>query len=66
MAKVAQQMVEQSGINVNELLDKLVRAAVGSYNLLLHDSAGQRHWRVRDSKKSLRMPDWKTATTSRR
>jgi ferritin-like protein len=31
MAKVAQQMVEQAGINVNELLDKLVRAASAEF-----------------------------------
>lgn len=31
MAKVAQQMVEQTGINVNELLDKLVRAASAEF-----------------------------------
>jgi len=32
MAKVAQQMVEQSGINVNELLDKLVQSVGRVYN----------------------------------
>lgn len=31
MAKVALQMVEQAGINVNELLDKLVRAASAEF-----------------------------------
>jgi len=31
MAKVAQQMVEQAGINVKELLDKLVRAASAEF-----------------------------------
>jgi ferritin-like protein len=31
MAKIAQQMVEQSGIDVNELLDKLVRAASAEF-----------------------------------
>ncbi len=31
MAKVARQMVEQSGINVSELLDKLVRAASAEF-----------------------------------
>src|SRR4028118_1386039 len=31
MAKVAQQMVEQAGVNVNELLDKLVRAASAEF-----------------------------------
>lgn len=31
MAKVAQQMVEQSGINVKELVDKLVRAASAEF-----------------------------------
>ncbi len=31
MAKVAQQMVEQAGISVNELLDKLVRAASAEF-----------------------------------
>lgn len=31
MGKVALQMVEQAGINVNELLDKLVRAASAEF-----------------------------------
>lgn len=31
MAKVAQQMVEQTGINVSELVDKLVRAAAAEF-----------------------------------
>jgi len=46
MAKVAQQMVEQAGVNVKELLDKTSPGSIGRvYNLLLlHDSAGQRHW----------------------
>lgn len=31
MPKVALQMVEQAGVNVNELLDKLVRAASAEF-----------------------------------
>jgi len=57
MAKVAQQMVEQSGINVNELLDKLVRAASAEFTTTTTRFCGSTPlaWRVRDSKKSLRI-----------
>jgi hypothetical protein len=68
MGKVARQMVEEAGVDVAVLLDKLVAAAGAEFTTFYYYTilgSGPPAWRARASRRSSRTPGSRTGTTSR-